>query len=805
MFFLIMLFFPIVVFARIPGDVNNSGDIDIGDYIIIRKYILGQASLSDDDYDIANVDGLESVTSSDYIYIRNVVLGKIPVPTPRPTATPRPTTTPTYVPKTTTKPTQEPVTTSPPKSTNKLKYEDAKNIVKEVMKAYYVKGSKIQYNFAKSTYYQDSPEDATSQKTAYFVCASFATTVQHEAFGMHGKKNSDFPKTNKYQVIRANTLFCGKDEDDWDECKEKKTDCYCSKKDYDKYYKSLSKSNQDKFSNKLENNVIIYIRKGKILYGSSYVGTKIDASNYKDITKNIASIVQPGDIIAYSGHSLIVYDVIKNKNGEVTDALVLNSHREGGLLQSRTYSTSHMYFYNAKGISNTGILDTENTLEGTVRSKLLSDIVKTSFVKQEISTIIRTYYKDSDGNVAFNYKTKNEYIKKSQLRTQYPNLSLEKTVDKVGDLNSVNPGDKLKYRITIKNNSDLDPTIKNKKDYENLVYTETIDLKNVKISDPSTVNKNAKIEGNTITWTFKKIPPGSSYVLIYEVEVIGKVGNIIEAEGKLYNKKNSDVFISSTTVKNKIVSTNNYSEKGKEFENAYNSLKGSYSGLNLINNIYKKVTKKDYHIDSFTFDKILQTVYNKKNEPTGKDLRKISSTNDEISKQYLKMILNNYWNYVYNKNDVDDELDDLVEESSPTGNDEKLPRLHKFGHTSEDEKFRAKTINPSDFKNGDILIYYVSKINNVEEGSAKFESGYYAYIYINGMFKGVNTGPKVNGTYPYKRDTYQASFYSKEKSKYGVFMSKPTTLKENYDEEYLNYQILHDKDYFVVLRPDMIK
>ena len=82
-------------------------------------------------------------------------------------------------------------------------YETAQKIIKETMKAYYIKGPQFQYNFAKTQYGVTTPEDATSQDMKYFVCAAFTYTTYTEAFGtIYNKTNNLFPRYN-YDIANA--------------------------------------------------------------------------------------------------------------------------------------------------------------------------------------------------------------------------------------------------------------------------------------------------------------------------------------------------------------------------------------------------------------------------------------------------------------------------------------------------------------------------------------------------------------------------------------------------------------------------
>ena len=60
----------------IYGDVNGDGKITASDYIYIKNYILGKISLSNISKEAADSNKSNSVTAADYIIIKNTILGK---------------------------------------------------------------------------------------------------------------------------------------------------------------------------------------------------------------------------------------------------------------------------------------------------------------------------------------------------------------------------------------------------------------------------------------------------------------------------------------------------------------------------------------------------------------------------------------------------------------------------------------------------------------------------------------------------------------------------------------------------------
>lgn len=84
------------------GDINSDGKIGINDYILIRKYILGSITLTDNEQKEADVNGDNKINSKDYILIRKAIVNGVEIkpieketPTPVITPTPKPTPVPT--------------------------------------------------------------------------------------------------------------------------------------------------------------------------------------------------------------------------------------------------------------------------------------------------------------------------------------------------------------------------------------------------------------------------------------------------------------------------------------------------------------------------------------------------------------------------------------------------------------------------------------------------------------------------------------------------------------------------------------
>ena len=97
-------------------------------------------------------------------------------------------------------------------ATSDLTYTKAQNMVKEVMKQYYIRGPYFQYNYAKAEYYDLAPEEGTVQDNKYTVCAGYTHNIYNQAFGIEGDskymdgnnsyKETSFPQYN-YHIIYA--------------------------------------------------------------------------------------------------------------------------------------------------------------------------------------------------------------------------------------------------------------------------------------------------------------------------------------------------------------------------------------------------------------------------------------------------------------------------------------------------------------------------------------------------------------------------------------------------------------------------
>lgn len=630
-------------------------------------------------------------------------------------------------------------------------YDDAIDMVQESMKAYYLRGPYLQYNYAKATYGTESPEESTSQDHKYAVCAAFTYDVYTEAFGMYYiKEKSTFPRYN-YNIV--------------EEAYKK----YNSEDPLDGTFLIYYQSNVDTPEGKRER------EKVKYLYGD----------NNEDVTDDFQTLVdniKPGDLFVYTGHALIAYDVLINPATNKKDVLILNSTIDE-YVRTRIDGTSQLsynFFKSPHDFKTFLNIPMEGTVQGYWLSNSSYFINKDENLdcKADECAVIRPIY-EKDNKAVFNYYITPSQYEKGYLRKQYPGLMIEKTVN-VSDNDSIYIEDELTYTIKISNKSGV---TNSKVEYNSFSIEENLS------SDVSFVSstENGVYKNDKIIWNIKKLSAGDTITLNYKVKVkndVSLVGKNITATGKFYNTNNNKVYLSTGTVNNKIIPK--VTKLNKSYKECYNKHKTNYSGLNLINEVYKCASDNNYHFEQFSFEKFF--VKTAGNTPKSSSTININNNLDKKHTTFKKMILNDYFSGLVTK-------------------DGKY-YLPRFTGNSK----RAKTIISSDFKDGDILIYEIT--------SSKFteENGIYAYIYIDDKFVG------INGSNSTQRNEFIHNYYENakvisqsvcEKNKYsfgsscnysynlygGYSKLTENTIKEKI-LEFVNYQTLMDKDNYVILRPE---
>lgn len=629
-------------------------------------------------------------------------------------------------------------------------YDTSRRIIKEVMKAYYLKGPNIQYNYAKINYTETSPEEATPQDINYKVCAGFTYAVYNEAFGMNSKVDK-FPMFN-YDII--------------DQAQA--------------YYES---------GKPLDGNLVVYYfnKEKKVNY----------SANGKFDIPSFAAQLKAGDMLSFTGHAMLVYEVGTNPNTGKKDALIIHSSRSSKVMSrigSNTSIVGYDNFVNPHGKNK--LLDIPN--EGSIKTKWLSDFSqftkdkKTIACQKERCAIIRPFYEDANHNAVFNYKIDKSAYNRSKIRTDFRGFTLYKTVNK-GDNNGVHLNDTLEYTIQIDNNSVVTTS---GYDYKNFHIEEHIDTSMV---DFVSASNGGTYSNGTIKWDINKLEKGKTLKVSYKVTVKDDnklINKTIVSTGKVY--KNSEGFITTGTVKNTVIGKVNNLKKS--YKDCYNSYKGNSSSLDLIDKVIECSLGVNYNFkNGFSFDKMF--TFKKGTTKGASSIITLNSINNG-NENYINMILNDYYSGlgVY------------------TLDGKKVLNLPRWNGTSA---YRNKNINRSDFQDGDILIYQINNNDYLNSKNGYYnpvtytkEDGLYAFIYIDGKFVGVNGSgvtKRDSFTFSYYKDSYNNnSDYKKAYSNIddyytAKFFNKYSQVKDNVDVlEYINYLTLYDKDRFVILRPEKI-
>lgn len=614
-----------------------------------------------------------------------------------------------------------------------ISYSDAQEAIQEVMRAYYYKSPYVQYSFGRGMHRNISPEEFTAQDIQYSVCSAFTHTIYIECFGMGAATNGlmgngsvvNFPK------LTTDITTHGK-----------------------LYYENSNLPKNGNYLLYYENTV------NDAYYAYSNSSDKISLDDF-------IAILKPGDIIGYTGHTLIVYDVVTNPKTHKLDALMLNVTSAPSILTDISYSLNKIYYNNFPSTyGENGILDID--FEGAIKYIWLSSVKKVVSdgniqCSTDECTAIRPFYNDN-GVARFNYEIDFNEYKKSQLRTLYSDLVIEKTVSS-RDNNKVYLGDELDYVIKITNNSD--------KRYNSFNVVE-------EVSDYVTYKSSTgAYQDGTIKWDNLSLNAGASILLTYKVKVDKNAINIgknVVSTGKFYND-NPNVYISTGKVVNPIIA--------RTFDLSSSSLSSCYSsnatktGLSFINSIYDCIGGTGVDFSNFNF----ANLFIKQNAP-GLSTNDAIKFKDNLDANYSKikdMILNNYWSGI------------VVYKSNDTG-------LAFWNPEGTSSGARAKTIYPSDFQDGDILIY--KDDNNLLTG----ENGIYAYVYMDGKFIGNNSpndGVSRNEfTFDWYIDTFGESAINKKL--YSSYSTYKNDLSAD-ELKYIVYQTLFGKEYYIILRPTKLE
>ena len=630
-------------------------------------------------------------------------------------------------------------------------YEEVLTAFKEVAYSYYMRGRNIQYNDPRRGYFP--PEEATQQKRNYLVCNFLINNIYNELLNI-------FPPHGEFLLYYAKK-YIGNPE------------------------------------------VIAYSEINKNNYRDFFIYSPNEKNNYKNITnysiKDLISLVKPGDIMSYSGHTQTIYDIERDKNGNVIDAIIMDSTR--GVVPSYvttkitrntiTWSGGEIPSYSYSNLYLTSYLNSrfeEGLLEGSISIGKFSTNVpwfKINQTKLNFS-IIRLINKDSNGRAILKYETapkpflNNDIIKLSAKnidRIRFKHLYIEKIVNKYNN-NIVVLGDILNYIIILKN--------RGKEDYNfDLIISENISefvTYETHYENKSINSFNYDINNRKLTWNIGKLKKKEEIVINYMVKVTkGKPGDIIESTGLVGN-------IPSSVIKN-VIGINLNKNQMENIKKSYEKLKSKYHGKILINEIYKNALNFDLKFDNF---KIKELINNK-------DLTSVMYNSLELNKNntFYGAILNKYWNSLT--------IRKFIFENK---NEEKTYSLKSFGDYLYKNRMQD-FIYKEHFITGDILLYtndndYVYELDKNTNRPIKkyitYEDGEYAYIYIeNKGFVGINIGNDGLKNTKDDRNEFNTKYYKDNNLSIFEVLKNPSD--EILEEGHM--QTLFGKNYYIILRPSL--
>ncbi|MBO4350025.1 MAG: DUF11 domain-containing protein, partial [Proteobacteria bacterium] len=572
---------------------------------------------------------------------------------------------------------------------------------------------------------------------------------------------------------------------------------------YNAYGKGFSSTNDD----------IIFFTDG-----DNFAGKIVDDESKKKFLAELVKIIKLGDAISYygyikneagkvtvdSGHVTFAYDYVKDDKGNITDVVILHSASNFEPYKQRTTKLanhksgySRSLSWRAKKNEETGVV------EGTLQKTLLSTLIDGFSTKNKSEfVVLRPIQKDDtykhvifSGNKTADYPNWKESakitdeaytIKDAALcRMQYHDIEIEKTLD-VHPGSTVEPGESLTYTIEITNHSD--------KAYKDLYITEDLsEYVDLKKADGGIGYANA------VAWFVPSVDAGAKHTITYTVEVKNDPALV----GKKVISTGSVAQIKSKTIENAIA-YNLSEEEIKSLKLAYKLIAegGKVKGIEAIEKTYKEALDYDLPLKDLKLGALYikedpnavftnyadQIPYNDKDNQKYDAAKKtallVSLYGNTYTDFFLNqkhalagMILNHYYSGVHMSFAVDSNKNVYAQSAHP--------KLFEDPVNNPDSRTdRENMIYPETLRDGDILIY----ANTLD--TTTNEKGLYAYIFLDGKFKGVNTSANApeelsvkDGTVPKYYETYDKG---EQKSMIERFGDMPK---------------LYGKDFYVILRP----
>ena len=629
--------------------------------------------------------------------------------------------------------------------------EEVHKAFQEIAYSYYMREKSIQYNHDKQDFF--TPEEATLQNVNFLVCSAFVNSVYKELLNITVPKftSSLLSHSEKYQ-FRPEVVAYSPPRNSDDEKRE----------------------------------FLIY----------NYEEDFGDTIYYPTLDYMLSRL-EVGDILTYTGHAILVYDIIKDSKGKTTEAIIIESTHgigeayvnskinEGVTINKKSFGGgSHFLYLNSK-INSEGLEQGSIGMTNFTEYKIWTNINNT---KKEYS-ILRFIHKGKNGQAILKYRANDpkdlnnmkyngtiNLSNKNLDRIKFSHLYIEKTVDKFNG-NIVEIGETLLYKIRVKN--------RGKENYkDDLIIVENLSeyVKYQRYYTQKALKKSEnKSADKKLIWNIGKLKKGEEVIIEYSVLVkSGVKGDIILSTGTVGN-------IPSSTIKN-MIGNNLGVYKQNAIKIAFDNLKGQYCGKKLINQIYKEALNVDLKLEEFDITKLIKN--------TKFESQEYNTIYLDESHSFYGTVLNNYWSSMA-KNKYS---------SYVNGKEIDVYDLKYFREHTNSSR-RQDFIYPETFKTGDILIYInnndsiYEKINKeYVEKKITFENGEYAYIYIEGKgFVGINYGNDGKPNTKEDRNEFTAKYYSDN----DLELFAKASISNEETLEIGNLQTLFGKDYYVILRPSL--
>ena len=371
--------------------------------------------------------------------------------------------------------------------------EEVHKAIKEVAYSFYMRGKYIQFSDSKYTVFH--PEDATQQKIQFVVCWNLVQSIYTELL------NITVP-LGDWKNFQYSERFLGSPE----------VIVYNKKNSENAWYFYDPNSNDN-------------------------ITTIINPN----LKRNIIPILEIGDIISFTEHTFIIYDIERDSNGKAIDAFLMETivsdyiiskiSKHVKLSEGKEFGDSidllffDMHFNKA---FKTGVEEGTIALHRitTISQMFNIDYYDPDYRRNEYC-ILRFIQKDSKGNAILKYKnifyendknypndiSFNEIIKlpdRNLDRIKYHHLYIEKTLNKHNG-GFVDIGERLIYKIIIKNGGN--------KDYkDNLIVTENLS-KYVTFEAHYELNKTITfkydINKKKLIWNIGKLKAGEEITIYY--------------------------------------------------------------------------------------------------------------------------------------------------------------------------------------------------------------------------------------------------------------------------------------------------